>query len=151
MTTTLSKIKEFTSQQHIAVAGVSRKKGKFGNEIYKTLKEKGKSVYAINPNIDKFGDDPCYRTVESLPADVTALLLSTKPEITNQLIPEAITKGIKQIWVQQGAGNKQTLVFSGQNDANIIQKQCMMMFADPVSGMHGFHRSIKKLFGSFPK
>ncbi|MEZ5195637.1 MAG: hypothetical protein R2764_04350 [Bacteroidales bacterium] len=38
--TTLQSINAFTAQKNIAVAGVSRKKQKFGNAIYKELKKK---------------------------------------------------------------------------------------------------------------
>jgi len=38
-----------------------------------------------------------------------------------------------------------------KNDITIIHKQCIMKFAEPVSGIHKFHRSISKLFGALPK
>jgi predicted CoA-binding protein len=47
-------VDEFLLQKKIAVVGVSRKKTKLGNAIYKELKLKGYQVFPINPHINTF-------------------------------------------------------------------------------------------------
>ena len=56
---TLEAINNFTSQKNIAVAGVSRKKQKFGNAIYKELTKRGYNVYPVNPNLDEYKGKTC--------------------------------------------------------------------------------------------
>jgi hypothetical protein len=34
---------------------------------------------------------------------------------------------------------------------DIISKQCILMWAEPVKSIHKFHRNLKKLFGLLPK
>ena len=45
-------VEDFISQNNIAVVGVSRKKSKFGNYIYRELKKKDYRVFPINPKLE---------------------------------------------------------------------------------------------------
>jgi len=45
-------VEDFIAQKNIAVVGVSRKKSKFGNYIYKELKKKDYQIFAVNPNLE---------------------------------------------------------------------------------------------------
>ncbi|MCU0414888.1 MAG: CoA-binding protein, partial [Ignavibacteriaceae bacterium] len=59
-------VEDFLAQKKIAIVGVSRTKTKFGNTIYKELKQKNYDVYAVNPYITTFDDDPCYVDLQSI-------------------------------------------------------------------------------------
>lgn len=147
----LQAIEKFTAQKNIAVAGVSRKKQKFGNTIYKEMVKKGYNVYPINPSLDEYEETKCFNDIASLPDEVTGIIINTKPETTKSLIEDAINKGIKNIWLQQGSADMETISKLPENGTNIITKECIMMFAGDVKGIHGFHRWLKKSFGAFPK
>ncbi len=142
-------IEEFLSQKKVAVAGVSRKKSKFGNAIYNELKKKGHDVYAVNPNLKEYDDEKCYDSIMSLPDDITALVINTKTEFSKELLAQAKEKGIKHIWLQQGSANKELLANLPNGETNVICKQCLLMFVNP-SGIHGFHGWLKKAFGNYP-
>ncbi len=149
--TTMQSVNEFLAQKNIAIAGVSRKKQKFGNTIFKEFEKKGYTLYPVNPNMEEYNGRKCYPDIASLPADVTGIVLNTKPAITKNLVKEAENKGIKHIWLQQGSADKETIKLAGESDSNIICKQCVIMFADPAKGIHGFHKWINKMFGLLPK
>jgi hypothetical protein len=146
----LKTINEFMGQKNIAVAGVSRTKHKFGNTIFKELAKKGVNVYPVNPNLDEFEGMKCYKSIESLPADVTGIVINTKPAVSAGLIKDAEAKGIKNIWLQQGSADKKTIAEYENSASNIVSGQCILMFTEPVKGIHGFHRWLKKSFGKFP-
>lgn len=148
--TTIQSISEFMAQKNIAVAGVSRKKQKFGNTIYKELEKKGYNLYPVNPQIEEYKGRKCYPDIAALPEEVNGIVINTKPEVTKKLLDEVLKKGIKHIWLQQGSADKETLEISKQSYANIISKQCVIMFADPAKGIHGFHKWINKTFGLLP-
>lgn len=147
---TAQSIDTFLKSKKIAVAGVSRKKQKFGNAIYKELHAKGFEVVPVNPNLDEYAGGKCYHSIRELPADVEALVISTKNDTTVQLIRQAKEKGIANVWLQQGAVDKETLRNLHEPELNIIAKECILMHAGPVKGIHGFHRWLKKSFGTFP-
>ncbi len=146
----LNAINEFMGQANIAVAGVSRTKNKFGNTIFKELAKKGVNVFPVNPNLEEFEGVKCFKSIQSLPPEVTGIVLNTKPAITEILIREAEQKGIKHIWLQQGSADKKTILANNKSESNIISGQCILMFTEPVKGIHGFHRWLKKSFGKFP-
>jgi hypothetical protein len=146
----LKVIKEFLDQKNIAVAGVSRTKHKFGNTIFKELEKKGYNLYPVNPNLEEFDGKKCFKNIESLPTEVTGIVINTKPAVTGMLIKEAEAKGIQNIWLQQGSADKSVKASIENSKSNIISGQCILMFNEPVKGVHGFHRWLKKSFGKFP-
>jgi predicted CoA-binding protein len=148
--TNLNAINEFMGQKNIAIAGVSRSKHKFGNTIFKELARKGMNVIPLNPNLEEYEGVKCFQSIQSLPPDVTGIVINTKPAVTEILIREAEKKGIKYIWLQQGSANKEIILANEKSESNIISGQCILMFSEPVKGIHGFHRWLKKSFGKFP-
>ena len=146
--TSRSLIDAFLSQKHIAVAGVSRNPRKFGSAVYKALNEKGFEVYPVNPNMEVYEGKPCYTSINELPEAVTAIVFSTKPEITVQLLQDAKDKGLKYIWLLQGSADKKLL--ESIDREKVISKECILMHAQPVKGIHGFHRFLRSTFGKMP-
>ncbi len=147
----MESIQSFLSQPKIAVAGVSRKKQKFGNAIFKELEKRGFEVLPVNPNIDDYQGHRCYHRVTELPEDVTALVINTRNETSLELLREAQEKGLKHVWLQQGSLSKESLkALEDGNGMNIISRECILMHAGRVSGVHAFHRWINKTFGSYP-
>ncbi|MCD4745740.1 MAG: CoA-binding protein [Bacteroidales bacterium] len=148
--TTLKSINDFFLQKNIAIAGVSRKKHKFGNTIYKELKKKGFKVFPVNPNMEEYKGEKCYNDIASLPDNVTGLVINTKPDITEQIIKKAINKNIMHIWLQQGAESKEAISIASKSNINCIYKECILMFAEPVVSIHRVHRWFNKVFGKYP-
>jgi predicted CoA-binding protein len=146
----LQSINRFLDQKTLAVAGVSRKDTKFGNILYKELSGKGFTVYPVNPAMETYKGKVCYPTVKALPDGVNGLVIVTNPDQTLKLIREGEEKGIRNFWVQQGAESKEAMEYAETSNSNIIFKECLMMFAQPVRSIHGVHRFFKKLFGKFP-
>jgi hypothetical protein len=146
----LENIYKFLNCKTFAIAGVSRNEKKFGNIVYKELKKKNYNILPVNPYMDTYNGEKCYKSIKELPSDVEALIVVTKPDITLPIVKDAIEKGIKHIFLQKGAQHSEAVEYAEENNVNIIQKQCIMMFANP-SGFHKFHRSLVKFFGLFPK
>jgi len=149
--TTLNQVKEFLDQKHVAIAGISRKSQKFGNTIFKELQKKNYQLYPIHRELSDFEGVKCYPDIHSLPGEVSALIICTKPEQTTLLMKEAIAKNIRHVWLQQGAQNDESLRIAEENKINLIQKECVLMFAEPTVFIHRFHRGINKIFGKLPK
>jgi len=148
---TYQSIKQFLQNTTFAVAGVSRNGKKFGNMIYRALRDKKFTVYAINPNTDSIEGDVCYRSLKELPVKELGLIVVAPKNESLAIIKEAFVAGIKSVWLQQGAYTEEAVSFAQQNGMNVIYKQCVFMFLDPVNSIHKFHRGLAKFFGSFPK
>lgn len=149
--TKLSTIQEFLEPKELAVCGVSRNKKKFGRVVYDTLKERGFKLYPINPHMTDIEGEPCYTDVTQLPGNVKHLLIATPVSQTEEVVAKAISRGINNIWIQQMAESAAAIALAEKNGINLIKKECILKFAEPVTGVHKFHRFINKLFGTYPK
>jgi predicted CoA-binding protein len=149
--TYLNDIQKFLKPKKLAVAGASRNPKKFGGTVLKELKEKGFEVYPVNPHASEIQELKCYRSVTELPADVYHLLIVTPKNETLKIADEAISKGIKMIWIQQMSETPDAVNSVRNAGIPLISKKCILMFADPVTGPHRFHRFLVKLFGRYPK
>ncbi len=151
MKTTKASIDMFLATSKIAIAGVSRDPKKFGYLIFKQLKEKGYEVYPINPGADKIDGVTCFRSVSALPLNVHTLIVVTPKKSTRDIVAEALAKGIDNIWIQQMSDTPEAIELAKTQPVNLIVKECILMHLEPVTGIHKFHRSLKKLFGFFPR
>jgi len=148
---TKAQIDEFYSHSDIAIIGVSRNPKKFGYMVYKELKNKGYKVVPVNSNADTIDEAVCYKSIDALPAEVTAAVVLTPKKGTLEPVQQLVQKGIKQIWLQQHSDTPEAKDFAMKNGVNLIYGQCIFMFSEPVVGFHKFHKTLKKLFGGLPK
>jgi predicted CoA-binding protein len=147
----LSSIKMFLESDSIAVAGVSRDDKKFGSIIFKELKKQGKNVIPINPNMEEFEGQQCYHNLQDLPKSCKSIIIVTGKQNSEELFDAAKEGNFDNIWVQQSSETDNILQKSANSEKNIICKECILMYLEPVSGVHRFHRGLNKLFGKYPK
>ena len=143
-------VEEFLAQKKIAVVGVSRKKTKFGNAIYRELKQKGYTVYPINPNIKEYEGVICYPDLYSLPEKIDAVVINVPPEQTEKLVREANEIGITKIWLQQGSQSENAVKFCKENGMDCVSNECILMFAQPSAFIHWAHKWVWGVFGKLP-
>jgi len=143
-------IDDFLASETIGIVGVSENKNKFGYIVFDNLKEKGYNVIPVNPKTNEVLGVKCYPSLSNIPIEPEGIVIITKPEVSEKIIDEALKLGIKNIWLQKNAENKNIIALADKGEANIIYGQCIMMHAQP-KGIHKFHRNVKKFFGSLPK
>ena len=142
-------IQDFIQCKRIAVVGVSRDGRKFGSAIYVELKKRGYQVFAINPNAEKIGGEPCYPNLTAVKDKVDAVLINIKPQYTGSVLQEAAQLGLKKVWMQQGSHNPQLVEQARTLGLNAVSGKCILMYAPPVESLHSFHRFFAKLFGAY--
>ncbi len=150
MKTSRKSIEQFLEGRKLAIAGVSRDPKKFGHVVYLDLKKKGFEIYPVNPETDTIEGQPCFQSVSSLPADVKHLLVITPKNNTLDVLKEAIGKDIDNIWIQQMSDTREALDYLKDKQVRLVSKQCILMWTEPVSGFHKFHKTLKKIFGALP-
>jgi len=113
----------------IAVVGATDSPGKYGGRIYRNLKGKGFTVYAVNPNRDSVDGDPAYPSLESLPG---------RPDIIDLVVPatqgtlvagEAAELALDQIWIQPGAEGRSLVTALDEAGLNYLVGRCIMVEA----------------------
>jgi len=144
-------IEKFVNLKNIAVVGVSQKKGKFGNTVYKELKQKGYNVFAVNSKLSEFEGEKCFNKLSELNGKIEAVVIVVNGIETEKIVEEANIIGIKHIWMQQGSESTKAIEYCKENGINVIHNECILMFAEPVKSVHGFHKWLWKIFGKLPK
>jgi uncharacterized protein len=141
--------KEFASYKRLAVVGVSRDEKKFGNLIYKELKQRGYQPFAVNPAVPEIGGDKCYPNLATLQGMVDGVIICIPPAKVPAVLQEAASAGLKNIWIQQGAGSPEADKVGQELGLKMVNGKCILMYAEPVGSFHGFHRFINKLVGQY--
>lgn len=103
---------DFLAQKRIAVAGVSATRETTGNLIYRTLKQKGYTVYGINPHGGEIQGDRCYPGVASLPEKPDGIVIVTKPSVAEALVRQCIEAGVPRVWLHSVLGTRPRLMKS---------------------------------------
>jgi len=151
-------VQNFLAQKVIAVVGVSDKRDTGANRNYKTFKEHGYQVYAVNPRIITFDDAPCYPDLKSIPEKPDAVFMLTGPKVTEQVVQQCVDLGIKHIWMHCMMGTKPGLSAGSTsvspaavgtckaNGITVIPGSCPAQFLEADFG-HGLMRRLWNMFG----
>ena len=150
MRTKLSTIREFFSAKSYAVIGATDDGKKFGNTVYKAMKERHLVVYPINPNRSTVDGDKCYASVRDLPEGIISVVTVVRPNETAKIVDECVKRGIKAIWMQHGSDSPAAVKAAGSAGITVIKKECILMFLDPVESGHAFHRWLNKAVHAYP-
>lgn len=126
---------EFLKLKRIAVAGYSRSGSGTGNAIYKTLKNKGYEVFALNPHAEEIEDENCYRMLQEIPGGVEGVIIITNPDRTEEVVLDAAASGVSHIWMHNNtllpsSVSDKAVEFGEAKGIKIIAGGCPMMFLD---------------------
>jgi len=138
---------DFVQGSRIAVVGASSNSAKFGNMAFKELKQRGYQVFPVNPNAQEIEGQPCYASLAELRGQVDGALVVVQPQHAVQVLREAAEAGIRNVWLQQGSESDEALSAAQALGLNAVSKKCILMYAQPVKGVHGLHRGLVRLFG----
>jgi len=144
-------VKDFIVQKNIAVVGVSRKKSKFGNYIYRELKKKDYRVYPVNPKLEFAEGDKCYPDLSSIPEKLDGVVINVSPSQTEKVVQDVKAAGIKRVWLQQGSQSDEAIRFCKDNNIGCISNECIIMFTEPLGFIHSTHKWIWKVLGKLPQ
>ncbi|PKN88349.1 MAG: CoA-binding protein [Chloroflexi bacterium HGW-Chloroflexi-8] len=140
---------EFLRCKRIAVYGVSRSDAKFGNAVFRELKSRGYKVFPIHPDMEKIDEDPCYKSISEIEPAVDGVLINVKPTKVVEILKDVIKSGVKNVWLQQGSESEDALKFAQDNNLNVSSNGCILMYMEPVKGLHSAHRWIWRLIKQY--
>ena len=151
-------VQDFLAQRVIAVVGVSNQRETGANRNYKTFKQRGYRVYAVNPHISTFDSSPCYPALKSIPEKLDAVFMLTSPRVTEQVVQQCVDLGIKHVWMHCMMGTKPGLSAGStsvspsavelcrKHGIAVIPGSCPAQFLEADFG-HGVMRRLWNMFG----
>jgi len=96
-------IQHFFSSPAFAVLGASTSREKYGNKVLRCYLQHQLTAYPVNPRAKVIEGVTCFEDIKSLPDNVKSISVITPPAITEQIVKDAMAKGIQNIWMQPGA------------------------------------------------
>jgi predicted CoA-binding protein len=152
-----TKVDDFLAQKRIAVAGVSRTNSRHptGNLIYHRLERTGHEVFPVNPHMQTFEGKRCYPDVKSIPGGVDAVMIVTRPAITEQIVHDCDAAGVRHVWMHQSLAkgssvSREAVDYCRQRGISVIDSGCPMMYGEGVDFGHACMRWMLKLTGRLP-
>lgn len=97
------RIEQFLSEKKFAVVGASIDRHKYGNKVLRCYQMNGYDVVPVNPKEAVIEGVKTVSSVSLLPDDVKSISVITPPHVTEKVVEDAISRGIKHIWMQPGA------------------------------------------------
>lgn len=140
----MSTIEEFMSLKRIAIAGVRSDSSAAANAIYRKFRDNGYQVFAINPNLQEIEGDTCYPDLNAIPDGVEGVFIYTRPEISEQLMQQAVDSGVQYVWMHNGffpgsSVSEKAVAQGRDNGLKVIDAGCPLMFLKPDI----FHRCMR--------
>lgn len=113
----------------IAVVGATEREHKYGSIIYRDLRSKGFTVFAVNPYRDTVHGDPCWHTVSDLPEAPTIVNFVVPPARTLEVLDECRGLGYTTVWVQPGAEDESVVAYLEEHGFDHLVRSCIMVRA----------------------
>lgn len=101
----LEKLKEENTS--IALIGASNDRNKYGNKIYRDLRNKGYNVTPINPKEEKIEGDRAYTSIEEMKELPDIANFVVPPPVAMKIAQNITNLGIKHLWFQPGSESKE--------------------------------------------
>ncbi len=113
-------IDAFLKGEPFAVVGASTHREKYGNKVLRAYQQGNKPVYPINPRADEIEGLKAYPDLASLPELPHGVSIITPPKITDQVVEQAVSLGIKHLWMQPGAESAKAVSYARKNGVNVV-------------------------------
>jgi predicted CoA-binding protein len=153
--TTRAQIDKFLAERRIAIVGLSRHPQDFTRHILREFVKHGYDVVPVHPQSKVLAGRTCFARVQDIQPPVTAALLLTRPEVTEQVVRDCAVAKINHVWMHKGGGtgavSNEAVAFCRQRGMNVVAGECPMMFLEPPEFVHRVHGFVKKVMGKYPK
>ncbi len=113
-------IDDFLSAKAFAVVGASDETYKFGHKVYRNYLSHGKTAYPVNPKVETVMGNKAFPDLLTLPEKDVSVSIVTPPPVTEKVVDDAITAGIKNIWMQPGAESAEAIRKAEAAGINVI-------------------------------
>ena len=101
----LEKLKEGNTS--IALIGASNDRSKYGNKIYRDLRNKGYKVTPINPKEKKIEGDRAYSSIDEMKELPDIANFVVPPPVAMKIAQNITNLGIKHLWFQPGSESEE--------------------------------------------
>lgn len=108
-TTVQQRVQSFLEAGPYAVVGASTDREKYGNKVLRCYQQHGREVFPINPKEAEIEGLKAFASLTGLPVKPRAISIITPPAVTERVVREAASLGIRHLWMQPGAESDEAI------------------------------------------
>ena len=90
------------------------------------MKAQGYRVIPVNPNEKTVLGEPAYPSLAAVPGTIDLVNIFRKPEEVLPIVEEAIARGAKAIWMQEGVVNESAAARAAQAGLPVVMDRCWL-------------------------
>jgi predicted CoA-binding protein len=89
--------------QTVAVIGASSDRAKFGNKAVRAFRQRGYTVWPVNPHEMEIEGLPVYRSIADVPGPIDMVTVYVPPDIGLQVIEAVAARQPAEVWLNPGS------------------------------------------------
>lgn len=121
-------IDAFLAGGPFAVVGASRSRHKYGNKCLRCYWQRDLVAYPVNPTARSVEGATSFASLVDLPEVPHGVSVITPPHVTEQAVAEALSLGVRHLWLQPGAESPRALALARDAGANVIARgPCLLV------------------------
>ncbi len=111
----------------IALVGASPKPQRPSHQVLHYLLAQGFEVWPVNPGQDEILGRKCYPSISALPpeAKIDTVVIFRRPDQVMPIVEEAIARGVKVIWMQEGIVNREAAARAKAAGIEVVMNLCL--------------------------
>ncbi len=111
----------------IAIVGASPKPERPSHQVMAYLLEQGFRVIPVNPGQEEILGEKCYPSLKAIPEEITidTVVIFRRPEYVPSVVEEAIARGAKVIWMQEGVINEEAARLAQEAGLQVVMNLCI--------------------------
>ncbi len=110
----------------IAVIGLSPKEDRASNRVAKYMQDHDFKIYPVNPMHENILGETSYPALLDIPDDIEIVDIFRKPAAVPDIVDQAIKKGAKVIWMQEGIVNNRAADKAREAGMIVIMDRCIL-------------------------
>lgn len=110
----------------VAVVGISDDPERPSHRVAAYLKENGYQVIPVNPKVKWVLGQLSYPDLLSIPVPFEIVDIFRRSEDVGPIVEQAVARGAKAIWMQEGIVNEEAAVKARQAGLKVVMDRCMM-------------------------
>jgi hypothetical protein len=110
----------------IAMVGLSSNPARPSYRVAAYMQSQGRRVIPVNPNETHILGEPAYPSLAAVPNTIDLVNIFRKSEDVLPIVEEAIERGAKAVWMQEGIINEQAAVRAREAGLLVVMDRCWL-------------------------
>ena len=110
----------------VAMVGLSDNPQRPSYRVASYLQNHGYRVIPVNPALKEFLGEQAYSDVAAIPFPVDVVNIFRKAEDVPPIVAQAIARGAKAVWMQEGITNDEAATQARQAGLKVVMDHCML-------------------------